>query len=154
MSKTLYGDRIGKTAKISTACSGFVFNIDRTRLLLTRRTDNGEWCVPGGRFEPGESLAEGCARELLEETGLETRAVRILGVYSNPDIISTYPDGNRWQTVEVDLEMEIVSGVLGLSNETTEFGWFGLTDLASIPVMDIEMPRIHAALRGETPYFK
>ncbi len=154
MSVTQYGERIGKTAKLSVACSGFIFSPNRKKLLLTRRKDNGEWCVPGGRLEAGESLAEACIRELREETGLETCAVRVVGVFSNPDAISTYPDGNRWQMVEVDLEMEIVSGEPTLSNETTEFGWFSEEDLWRDDIMSIELPRIAWALRRAVPYFK
>src|SRR5260221_147253 len=99
MAKLVFGDRIGRTAKLSTAVSGFVFNSKR-QLLLTQRTDNGRWCLPGGRMEPGETVSEAVVREILEETGLNTRVVRVIGVTSDPGVIVTYPDGNRWQPVE------------------------------------------------------
>jgi 8-oxo-dGTP pyrophosphatase MutT (NUDIX family) len=47
-----------------------VFDEERTKVLLTRRTDNGRWCLPGGGIDSGESAAEACEREALEETGL------------------------------------------------------------------------------------
>ncbi|MEY2569311.1 MAG: 8-oxo-dGTP diphosphatase [Actinomycetota bacterium] len=54
-------------------CVG-VIAVDADRLLLIRRgrgAAQGEWSVPGGRVEGGETLAEAVVRELLEETGLE-----------------------------------------------------------------------------------
>ena len=53
--------------------------IHKGRALLVRRGSEplrGEWSIPGGTLELGETLAEGVARELLEETGL---VVRVLG---------------------------------------------------------------------------
>ena len=41
------------------------------KVLLTQRTDNGRWCLPGGRLDPGESVEECCVREVLEEDRLD-----------------------------------------------------------------------------------
>jgi 8-oxo-dGTP pyrophosphatase MutT (NUDIX family) len=44
---------------------------DEGSILLIRRTDNGNWAVPGGAIDLGESVALAAVRETLEETGIE-----------------------------------------------------------------------------------
>jgi 8-oxo-dGTP diphosphatase len=54
--------------------------------LLVRRADTGEWALPGGTLEWGETLREALERELLEEAGiLHAKPERLVGVYSRPD---------------------------------------------------------------------
>jgi 8-oxo-dGTP diphosphatase len=58
--------------------------IDQHRTLLIRRGNEpllGEWSIPGGTLELGESLQEGVARELLEETGMEVRVLDLIEVF-------------------------------------------------------------------------
>lgn len=52
-------------------------------ILLMRRSDNGDWNIPGGALEVGESPAEGVAREVREETGYACRPVALTGVYDS-----------------------------------------------------------------------
>jgi ADP-ribose pyrophosphatase YjhB (NUDIX family) len=54
------------------------------RILLTRREDFDVWCLPGGHVEPGEPLVAAAHREVREETGLEIRIERLVGMYSRP----------------------------------------------------------------------
>src|SRR5436190_11343490 len=99
MAKVIYGERIGRTASLRTGCSAFILDPMGERVLMTRRADNGQWCLPGGAMEAGESLSETCIREVWEETGLVVRIMRLVGVYSTPHRIVTYPDGNQWQII-------------------------------------------------------
>ena len=58
--------------------------IDRGRTLLIRRGSEplrGEWSIPGGTLEIGESLQQGVARELLEETGIAVRVLELIEVF-------------------------------------------------------------------------
>jgi 8-oxo-dGTP diphosphatase len=58
--------------------------IDQGRALLIRRGTEpllGEWSIPGGTLELGESLQEGVARELLEETGIVVRILDLIEVF-------------------------------------------------------------------------
>ena len=105
MAKIIEGKRIGRLGRPALGCSATNFDPTGRKVLLTRRTDNGRWCLPGGRTESGESVVETCLRETLEETGLEVRMVRLLGVYSSPHRLVEYPDGNRYHVVALNFEV-------------------------------------------------
>lgn len=78
--------------------------------MLTRRADNGRWCLLGGGMESGESATEACEREVLEETGLTVRVKRLIGVYSNPNQLVIYPDGNKAHFVVLSFETQVIDG--------------------------------------------
>lgn len=146
VTQVLYGDRLGREGQLRFGCSAVIFDETRTRALLTRRTDNGRWCVPGGAMEAGESAAEACIREVWEETGLQVRVKRLIGVYSNPDQLVIYPDGNKAHFVVLSFEAEIIDGELGLSNETTDAGFFSVQDMESLPMHGKQKERVEDAL--------
>ena len=141
MTQVLYGPRLSKQGKIRLGCSAAIFD-EQGRILLTRRADNGRWCLPGGRMESGESVAEACEREVFEETGLNVRVKRLVGVYSYPDQLVVYPDGNKAHIVALHFEAEIIGGELGLSNETTDFGYFTLGELEGLEFLGRHKERI------------
>ncbi len=70
MTQVLYGERLGKNGELRIGCSATIFDKARQKVLLTRRLDNGLWCLPGGHMEAGKSVEECCVREVFEETGL------------------------------------------------------------------------------------
>jgi ADP-ribose pyrophosphatase YjhB (NUDIX family) len=147
MTQVLYGNRLSRDGNIRLGSTAIIFDETRTRILLTRRADNGQWCLPGGATDPGESVAEGCEREVLEETGLGVRVTRLVGVYSDPDQLVIYPDGNKVHVVALSFEAEIVGGELGLSNETTEAGFFTISDMQTMPMLGNHKRRVEDALR-------
>jgi 8-oxo-dGTP pyrophosphatase MutT (NUDIX family) len=153
MTKTVYGERIGKQARLAIGCSAIIWDATKQRILLTRRADNGQWCLPSGRMEPGESIAETCAREVWEETGLRVRVTRLLGVYTSPDLIVEYPDGNKFQIVGFSFEAQVMGGELGLSDETTDYGYFAPDQIESMDLMEHHRERIADALAGQTAAF-
>lgn len=60
----------------------------KRRVLLVRRKYEpfkGQYAVPGGFVEIGETVENACRRELLEETGVKAGKLQLLGVYSDPD---------------------------------------------------------------------
>ena len=153
MTQVLYGDRLGKEGQLRMGCSAVIFNEDRSKALLTRRTDNGLWCVPGGAMEAGESAAEACIREVWEETGLHVSVKRLVGVYSHPDQLIVYPDGGKFQIIALHFEAEIIGGNLGLSNETTDFGYFTLDEIEKMEMLGRHKERIVDTLAAQREAF-
>jgi len=150
LSKThiILGERVGREAQLRLGCSAVIFNEDK-KVLLTRRSDNGQWCLPGGAMEAGESVAEACAREVWEETGLRVDVLRLIGVYSDPHRIIVYPDGNKAHIVALSFEAKVTGGELGLSDETTDFGYFSLEEAAHMDIIGNHFGRVKDALLGE-----
>lgn len=149
------GPRIAKTAQLMPGAATVLFDPNREKILLTRRRDNGQWCLPGGRMEPGESAAETAEREMREETGLEIRVTKLIGVYTDPDWAVSYasnPD-KLFQIVAFCFEATLVGGTLRLSNETTEFGWFTPQQTRSMDLVAHHPQRIADALANQAGAF-
>ena len=153
MATMKFGERIGKEGVLRPGASGLIFDAARERILLTRREDNNRWCLPGGGMDAGESAAEACVRELLEETGLEVRVTKLIGIYTTPNLLMEYPDGNRIQPVAFSFEVEITGGELGLSDETTEFGWYTQAEIDKMDVLEHHIPRINDAIENRPEAF-
>jgi 8-oxo-dGTP pyrophosphatase MutT (NUDIX family) len=134
-------------------CSAVIWDPTRSKILLTRRTDNGRWCLPGGHAESGESIAEACAREVWEETGLRVHVGRLIGIYSSPDFLLEYADGRRHQIVSLNFEVQVIGGELGLSNETTEYGYFAPDEIERMDLMEHHRQRIADALANQVAAF-
>ena len=148
MSKLIRGERIGKTAIVTPGADAIIFDESRENVLLTRRSDNGRWCLPGGVMDPGESAQETCIREALEETGLQVQVARLVGIYTSPDLIIEYEDGNRQQPVSMAFEVEVIGGELRLSAETTEYGYFSIESLDALDLMEHHLERIQDAVKS------
>ena len=148
MTQVLNGPRLGKEGKLRLGTSAIIFNSEG-KFLLTKREDNGQWCLPGGAVESGESLAEACAREVLEETGMSVRMKRLVGVYSHPDQLVVYKDGHKAYIVAIHFEAEVVGGEPGLSNETTDFGYFSLEESEGLEMLGRHRERILDTLENQ-----
>jgi 8-oxo-dGTP diphosphatase len=72
----------GQTPRHSVSVAAAVID-KQGRLLVTRRADNDHWEPPGGVLELDETIEQGVAREVLEETGLVVEPEALTGVYKN-----------------------------------------------------------------------
>ncbi len=99
-------------------------------------------------MDAGESVIETCEREVLEETGLIVKVRRLIGVYSNRDLLVEYPDGNRFQIVVLNFEAGVIGGALSLSNETTDCGFFSWPEIEGMELIGHHKQRIADALSG------
>jgi ADP-ribose pyrophosphatase YjhB (NUDIX family) len=97
-------------------------------------------------MESGESVTEACEREVLEETGLTVRVTRLVGVYSHPDQLVIYPDGNKAHIVALHFEADVIGGELGLSDETTDYGYFTVEELEGLDFIGRHKERIFDTL--------
>jgi ADP-ribose pyrophosphatase YjhB (NUDIX family) len=99
---------------------------DDDRILLVRRADDGRWGLVAGWVDPNESPEQTVIRELREETGVDGRIDRLVGVFHRPADASGHPHG----TVSVVYLCSIVSGTLRPQpHEVLEIGFHAIDDV-------------------------
>jgi 8-oxo-dGTP diphosphatase len=113
-------------------CVGAVAVHDR-RLLLVRRGHGpaaGEWSVPGGRVEAGETLVEAVVRELEEETGLEGVCDRFVGWVERI--------GEEHHFVILDFAVTVLDpgAVPVAGGDAAEVAWVPVTDLSDYRIVE------------------
>ncbi len=100
------------------------------RLLMMKRSDSGNWGVPGGAMELGETTEETARRELFEETGLEVGELTLFGVFSGKELYYRYPSGEEVYNVSIVYLAHDVHGIVKLfDGEHYDSQYFDLTDL-------------------------
>lgn len=102
------------------------------RVLLIRRGTPpllGEWSLPGGVLECGETLREAVAREAREETGLVIETDEILGVYER---IIRDDERVRYHYVLIDFLCRAVSGDLKAGSDAVDVRWFTRDELPAL----------------------
>ena len=115
----------------------FLKNSEGKFLLLRRAVDStsaretkqGEWDMPGGRIEPGTTLLENLARELLEETGLS--------MDSGPLLVAAQDILKKSDRHVVRLTyLGSGSGIPRISHEHTEYQWYTFDEIRSLENLD------------------
>ena len=122
-------------------------------ILLIRRTDNGNWAVPGGAIDLGESVAQAAVRETLEESGIHCAITGIVGIYSDPKHVILYTsNGEARQEFSIVLTARPLSGHPTPSIESSEVRWVQASELPGYTMDRSMRSRINDFLsRGESP---
>src|SRR6266852_1277418 len=107
--------------------------VQNDRVLLIRRGQApllGEWSLPGGVLECGETLREATIREAREETGLSVETGELLGVYER---VIRGEDGRvRYHYVLIDFLCREVAGNLKAGSDAADVNWFASEELDSL----------------------
>ena len=111
--------------------------IDGGRALVVRRATEplkGDWSIPGGMLELGETLRAGAAREALEETGLTVDVGEVLEVFDR--IIPDAQGRTRYHYVLVDFLCRRVSGDAIPGSDVSEVRWITPAELETFTIAD------------------
>jgi len=71
---------------------------------------------------------------------------KLVGVYSDRNVIIEYEDGNKWQSVSLNFEAKVISGELQVTDEATEVEFVSIRSLEDVDVMENQREFIHDAL--------
>jgi 8-oxo-dGTP pyrophosphatase MutT (NUDIX family) len=119
-------------------------------LLLQRRTDDELWGIPGGSMELGESAEETARREVWEETGLTVGDVRLFGVFSGPEMLHVYLNGDQVAIVSVVYLANSVPGQVPIpGHESLELRYFTRDALPTVPLSPPNRPIIQRFLEND-----
>jgi 8-oxo-dGTP pyrophosphatase MutT (NUDIX family) len=141
-----------KANSLRVAVSAFVLD-EAGRLLMIRRTDNDRYAIPGGGQEFGESVAQAVVREVEEETGLTVDVTDFIGIFSDPDYVIEYDDGEVRQEFSLCFRARPVSGDLRTSSESKEVLWVEPAELESLNIHPAIRLRIARGFEGSQPFY-
>ena len=116
--------------------------VDRARVLLVQRghePSKGKWSLPGGILELGESLAEGIAREVLEETGLVVEAIELVELIDRIQRVSgPGVERVRYHYVIADYLCRVVGGSLQAASDADAVRWVERAEWNSHSVLALD----------------
>ena len=98
---------------------------DNKIVLIRRKFDpfKDYWALPGGFVEFNEKTEDAVIREISEETGLKTRIIKLIGVYSDP------LRDPRGHTVSIVYELEILNGKMIFGDDASDVNLFNINEL-------------------------
>jgi 8-oxo-dGTP pyrophosphatase MutT (NUDIX family) len=123
------------------------------RLLLQRRRDTGQWAIPMGKQELGETVTQCAVRETEEETGVKVEVTGLLGIYSDPGHVVYYTsDGETRQEFEIILLGRPVSGEPRANDEASAAAWFTVAELDRLDIHPTQWRQLRSWLDGTAPH--
>lgn len=123
----------------------------RGKLLLThwRRGHLHGWTLPGGGIESGEDPRDAVVREVLEETGLEARVSKLIGVDSRVMVRDEVPDGMdpELHTIRIVYRASVKDGPLQheIDGSSDEARWVPLREIRSLRTLSLVQTGIRMA---------
>jgi len=137
---------------IVVAVTAFVTD-NANRVLLICRSDNDLWALPGGAQEFGESIAETVVRETKEESGIDVKVEGLVGIYTNPNHLIEFSDGEVRQQFSLCFRARPLGGSPAVSDESTDVRWIARQDLDGVSIHPSMRLRIdHGYERRAEPY--
>ncbi|MFI9404496.1 NUDIX hydrolase [Nocardia sp. NPDC052316] len=146
------GDPNAPTAS-SVVPSAGAFVRHQDTVLLIRRSDNGNWAMPGGAHEPGESLSHTAVRETWEETGITIRLTGLVGIFTDPGHVIHYTSNDEVrQEFSIIYRAEPIGGEPTPSDESTDVAWVPITNIDDLTIDPSQRVRINWALTSAEPH--
>ncbi|MEU1389024.1 MULTISPECIES: NUDIX domain-containing protein [unclassified Nonomuraea] len=140
-----------KANSLVPAC-GTVTVDDAGRILMQRRRDTGQWALPMGKMEIGETPSQCAVRETEEETGVRVEPTGLLGVYSDPGHIVAYTDGEVRQEYEVMLIARPVGGRPEANDEASDVRWVEPGELHTLDIHPTQWRQLIDYLEQRHPH--
>ncbi len=101
------------------------------KILMVKEKMDDKWCIPGGYAETGLSPGEIVIKEVKEESGFDVKPVRILGLINyNKHQSKPFP----FDIYNLFMECEIIGGIAAPGAETSDVGFFDISDLPELSV--------------------
>ncbi|HLY19077.1 MAG TPA: NUDIX hydrolase [Bryobacteraceae bacterium] len=135
--RTLFASQAGyATPKLDMRAA--VFREDR--ILLVQEREDGCWTLPGGWADVGESPAHAAVREVREESGYETRAVKLLAVYDRN--LHGHPP-IAFHAYKLFFLCDLTGGAPAAHGETTAVGWYAEDQLPRLSITRVTAAQVH-----------
>ncbi|WP_432945850.1 NUDIX domain-containing protein [Kribbella sp. CA-253562] len=149
-----YDDPAAPQANSMVPSVNVVIENEAGEVLVIQRSDNGNWAVPGGAIDLGESMTQAAIRETREETGIECEITGLIGIYTDPKHIILYTsNGEARQEFSILLKGRALSGTPTPSDESTKVEWVDTSRLDSLQMdRSMQMRIEHYLRRSDTPY--
>ena len=124
------------------------------RALLQRRRDTGQWAIPMGKQEIGETVTQCAERETQEETGVTVKVTGLLGIFCDPGRVVLYhSDGETSQEYEIFFLGEPVSGEPAANGEASAAGWYTRAKLPGLDIHPSRRRQLGHWMNGTYPHY-